>query len=647
VSSAPVDETLLAAARVYSERSEWVESSDKAVEYLTIINGNNEVLFTNHLQPGVASAVGFNCMEFIPPDQQHKLSGAIAKTRETGLPWHFETQATGPDGEMSYYSGWATALGDREGDTRIALVGTDVSHVRRVEEELAVSDETFRSMVTGAFDYICLIDRDHRISFINRVKYRADTNDVLGTVVENFLAENDRAMVRAAIERVFETGSFESYETIVKAEAEGQEIRLVLQTRLSPIYSGGQVQSVTMVSTDVTENVRNREALAESENKLRQSQQLQAIGQLTGGIAHDFNNLLMVMQGSLSLARRNLEDPAALTQLLDDAIVATERAATLTQRLLAFGRRQSLQPVSIEVPSLLDSMSVLMRRTLGAHVRIETETDDDIENCFADLAQLESALLNLAINARDALGPSGGSMYLRGSKRIVDTSNSEQWPDLDLGTYVCLTVRDDGPGIESDVISRAFEPFFTTKEASRGSGLGLSMVYGFAQQSGGHVAIESVIGTGTSVHLYLPCFSGQQSNSEVEEEPSMPVRQGDYAHILVVEDVPEVAQLTTRILGLYGYSVSVVDCGEKALEMLEEDSEIQVLLTDIGLSGSLNGVALSREVLSRRPNIRVLFMTGYDHGLLDDEPGARVLAKPFTPSQLAAAVEELLATPKT
>lgn len=634
------DDQLLAAAAEYSDSRVWAERSKHAVEFLTIINDDLKVLFTNHLQPGVDSAVGLSCLEFLPPEQHEEFRTAIENTIATGLPWHYETQAVGPHQVMSYYSGWATLLTGDAGAVRVALIGTDISHVRRVEEELALSDETLRSLVTGASDYIAVVDRQHKLTFINRVVHRESVDEVLGLPVEGFLAEGDREMVRSKIDTVFRTGGFESYESSVTSDTATGRVTQYLNTRLSPIYSGERVIAVTMVGTDVTQQTLDQAALRDSQERLRQSQQLQSIGQLTGGIAHDFNNLLMVMQGSLQLAQHTIGDSTATLELIGDAIQAADRATELTQRLLAFGRRQSLQPVAIETAELLVSMSAMMKRTLGTQVTVETQADADIWPCQADQVQLESALLNLGINARDALGREGGVLRLVASNWTVEDTNSGAKNDLAPGDYLRIDVTDDGPGIDRETLSRAFEPFFTTKDISHGSGLGLSMVYGFAQQSGGHVAIESEVGEGTMVSLFLP--RGFESTPSKLTPAAEPASVGLGTHVLMVEDIPGVAHVTKQILELHGYRVSSADHGEAALALLPKLSDAKVLLTDIGLPGRLNGVALSHEIRARRPDMLVLFMTGFDNGLLDGETGASVLKKPFTPQALASALEELI-----
>lgn len=635
------DAALLAAAAEYSDKGTWAEHSKQSLEFLTIINDKLEVLFTNRTPPGVESAVGLSCLGFLPPEQQEQFRISIEKTIATGLPWHYETQAVGPHGVMSYYSGWATLLSGAPENVRVALIGTDISHVRRVEEELALSDETLRSLVSGASDYIAVVDREHKLTFINKLHYNVES-EVIGQPIESFVTEGDREMISTAIDTVFRCGTFESYQTTVVTEKEQGRITQIVSSRLSPLYSGDEVVAVTVVGTDITQQTLDQAALRDSQERLRQSQQLQSIGQLTGGIAHDFNNLLMVMQGSLQLAQYSIEDKAETLELIGDAMQAAERAAELTQRLLAFGRRQSLQPITIDTAKLLVSLSAMMRRTLGTQVTIETEAEAEIWPCYADQVQLESALLNLAINARDALGIDGGLLRIVASNWTVKTTPTDDARDLEPGDYLRIDVSDNGPGIEGETLSRAFEPFFTTKDISRGSGLGLSMVYGFTQQSGGHVSISSEVGKGTMVSVFLP--KGVDSTSQELTPCTEPVTAGLETHVLMVEDVPAVARVTKQILELHGYRVSAAENGEAALSLLSTLSDATILLTDIGLPGRLNGVALSHEILARRPDMLVLFMTGFDNGLLDSVPEASVLKKPFGAHALVSALEELIAS---
>jgi len=637
------DEDILDAAREYSSNEEWARRSDLAVEFLTIINEDLTVIFASNLPPGDDVVTGRSCLDFMPAEHHEQFQLAVAKTIETGLPWHYEIQAPSPDGAMSYYSSWATLLAREPSGCRIAIVGTDISHVRRVEEELALSDETLRSLVTGASDYIAVVDKKHNLTFLNRQIQPDSMADIAGRPVELFVAEEDRKTVKSTIDKVFREGTFESYVTSVTSPTDEGSSTRIFNTRLSPIYRNDEVVSVTLISTDVTQYQRDQVALRDSQDRLRQSQQLQAIGQLTGGIAHDFNNLLMVMQGSLHLAQESLGDREAALGLMDDALKAADRAADLTQRLLAFGRRQSLQPLTIDPAELLDSMSTMMKRTLGTQVTVRTEVETGAWGCFADRVQLESALLNLAINARDALGVAGGLLSLVASNWLESATSEEPVSDLQPGGYLRIDVVDDGPGIPPDVLNRAFEPFFTTKGVGHGSGLGLSMVYGFAQQSGGLVTMTSSVGEGTTVSLYLPRSS--ESVADEAEPTGVPSPKGLGIHVLVVEDIPEVARVTRRILEMLGYRVTCAENAEAALELLPNLPDAQVLLTDVGFPGRLNGVALCHEVRRARPDMLVLFMTGYDNGLLDGEPDVTVVKKPFTPADLAKALEELVGTP--
>ncbi len=635
----PTDKALLAAAAEYSDRRAWVEDTQQAVEFLTIINDRFEILFTNHTLPGIDSAVGLICLDFVAVEQQSVVRCAIESAITTGLPSHYETQGAGPNDAISYYSCWAVLLSRGSAAPRVGLIGIDVSHVRRVEEELALSDETLRSLVAGAADYITVVDEEHRITFINRVDPYVSIDKVIGQPVEVFLAESDREMVWSKIDAVFQSGCFESYESSVTTDTESERIIQFLSTRLSPIYNGEDVIAVTLVVTDITQQTRDQAALRDSQERLRQSQQLQSIGQLTGGIAHDFNNLLMVMLGSLQLAQHSIGDTKETLGLIDDAMQAAERAAELTQRLLAFGRRQSLQPATIKTAELLLSIAAMMMRTLGTQVRVETLADANVWSCFADKVQLESALLNLAINARDALGTEGGLLKLVATNWTAKAAKADDKGELAPGDYLRIDVVDNGPGITRETLSRAFEPFFTTKDISKGSGLGLSMVYGFAEQSGGRVVLASEFGKGTVVSLFLPrgLGSAPEERKSIQEPAS-----GQGTHILMVEDVPGVARVTKQILERYGYRVSVAENGEDALAALPKLTDAKILLTDIGLPGRLNGVALSHEVKARRPDMLVLFMTGFDNGLLEGERGASVLRKPFAPHALASALETLI-----
>jgi PAS domain S-box-containing protein len=384
-----------------------------------------------------------------------------------------------------------------------------------------------------------------------------------------------------------------------------------------------------------------------AEEALRQSQKMEAVGQLTGGIAHDFNNLLTVIAGNVDVARRQLGDAAEprVLRALGNALVGAERAATLTQRLLAFSRRQPLNPRPIDVNRLVTGMSELLHRTLGETIAVETLLAADLWQVEVDPNQLENAILNLAVNARDAM-PHGGKLTIETMNAQVEREAAGGREPVAPGPYVALTVSDIGSGMDADTLARAFEPFFTTKEVGKGTGLGLSMVYGFVRQSGGHVQIHSAEGQGTSVRICLPRLAGEAAAAEERAEPAAPEgAQGET--ILVCEDDDDVRAYTVEMLRELGYRVLEAHDAPAALRLLErQEARFDLLFTDVVLPGGMTGAELARAARALRPGLRILFTTGYardaivHHGRLD--AGVELIAKPFAYAELAARVREML-----
>jgi PAS domain S-box-containing protein len=384
----------------------------------------------------------------------------------------------------------------------------------------------------------------------------------------------------------------------------------------------------------------------QAEAALRQAQKMEAVGQLTGGIAHDFNNLLQIITGNLELLQRALPaDQARLHRAVGNALTGSRRAAGLTQRLLAFSRRQPLDPKPIDLRQLLLGMTELLQRTLGETIHLQTVQGAGVWRVEVDQNQLESAIINLALNARDAM-PSGGKLTLEVSNAEIDHAYAAVNSEVRPGQYVLLSVSDTGTGMTPEILGRAFEPFFTTKEVGRGSGLGLSMVYGFIRQSGGHAKIYSEEGHGTTVKLYLPRLLGEPAADPAPAERASPG--GDAGEtILVVEDDEAVRAFSVEALRALGYRVLEAADGPSAMEVVRRQAvSLSLLFTDVVLPGGMTGAQLAEQVHGTRPDLPVLFTTGYarnaivHHGRLD--PGVELLSKPFSISELAGRVRDLL-----
>ncbi len=384
-----------------------------------------------------------------------------------------------------------------------------------------------------------------------------------------------------------------------------------------------------------------------SQEKVRQLQKIESIGQLTGGVAHDFNNMLAIIIGSLDMATRRLsgnEDPR-LVQSLQNAKEGAQRAATLTARLLAFSRLQPLAPELIDGNKLVGGMSELLRRTIGEHIHIETVLGGGLWKAHADLGQLENAIVNLCINARDAM-PDGGKLTIETANTELDDRYARLHEEVKPGQYVMLSITDTGTGMSKDVIERAFDPFYTTKGPGKGTGLGLSQVYGYIKQTGGHIKIYSEIDRGTTVKIYLPRYIGDTralGQGSLSNEP-MPILDGTRI-VLVVEDEEQVRHMTVDALRELGYTAVQAGNSGEALQQLELLPRIDLLFTDIVMP-EMNGRQLADVVRQKRPEVKVLFTTGYTrnaivhNGVLDH--GVALLPKPFTIEQLASKLKDVL-----
>ena len=450
----------------------------------------------------------------------------------------------------------------------------------------------------------------------------------------------------------------------VSADAARAEPETVVSLSLSPLGGPSEAGTGQMllcgVLTDLTEQRRtlrelsqaNQRLLAESaqrelaEEALRQSQKMEAVGQLTGGLAHDFNNLLTGIAGSLQLMRARIAQGRVgeLERYVAAAQASADRAAALTHRLLAFSRRQTLDPKLVEANRLVAGMEELLARTVGATVSVHTELAAGLGSVLCDPNQLENALLNLAINARDAM-PQGGRLTIRTADMDLDPAFAAQ-RDMAAGRYVTVSVTDTGTGMPPDVVRRAFDPFFTTKPIGMGTGLGLSMIYGFAKQSGGQVRIHSREGLGTTVRLYLPRLQGMaESSPDAAAAPDLPQALAGET-VLVVDDEPVVRMLVVEVLQELGYAALEAADGASGLRQVQSAARIDLLVTDVGLPGGMNGRQLADAARVLRPGLRVLFITGFaesaavGNGVM--EHGMAVMTKPFAMEALALRIQAMI-----
>lgn len=514
---------------------------------------------------------------------------------------------------------------------------------RRVDErtsELRRSELQFQELVSGVVDYaIYMLDTDGYIASWNTGAERIkgySKSEAIGRHFSMFYTAEDRekGTPQRALTMAATTGKYEAEAWRVRKDGN----RFWASVLIDAIYNdAGTIVGFAKVTRDLTE----RRMI---EEQLRQSQKMEAIGQLTGGVAHDFNNLLTVIVGNLETIWRNAPaEDGRLRRAIDQVTRGAQRAVTLTQQLLAFSRRQPLNPKPTDINRLVAGMSDLVRRTIGENIAVETVLGGGLWRVEIDAHQLESALLNLAVNARDAM-PTGGKLTIETANAHLDDGYADKYPELTPGQYAVLCVTDTGTGMTAEVIARAFEPFYTTKPIGQGTGLGLSQVYGFVKQSGGHVKLYSEAGEGTTVKIYLPRMTSQ---AEEEQDTSLSVLPTGGLHevVLVVEDDDDVRMFTTESLRDLGFTVLEARDGPSALRQLELHPEVQLIFTDVGLPG-VNGAQLVAAARELRPGIKVLFTTGYarnaivHQGRLD--PGVELITKPFTRAQLASRIRDVL-----
>ncbi|CAN5388370.1 hypothetical protein BH10PSE6_BH10PSE6_07370 [soil metagenome] len=538
---------------------------------------------------------------------------------------------------------------------RTAELAAANAQLIREAEERAHAEGRFQHLVEGVTDYaLYMLDPQGIVSNWNtgaeRIKgYLA--SEIVGSHFENFYTPSDRAAgkPKRALETAVREGKFEAEGFRVRKDGSNFWASVVI----NPIRDRtGALIGFAKITRDITERRAAQLALQRAQEQLAQAQKMEGIGQLTGGVAHDFNNLLTVIIGNLESMQRAIApggtlDPDRLARSVDYAMRGAERAASLTHRLLAFSRRQPLDPKTVDVGRLVTGMSELLRRSLGEQVAIETVLAGGLWRVLVDPNQLEVSILNLAVNARDAM-PNGGKLTIETANTMLDESYTALQSEVVPGQYVVIAITDSGLGMSREIQARAFEPFYTTKDIGHGTGLGLSQVYGFVMQSGGHVKLYSEEGMGTTVKLYLP---RQLADDEVVPEPSAAPhapRSLSGETVLVVEDDNDVRAHSTGILRELGYTVLEAHIAAAGLRLLERHPEIRLLFTDVGLPGGMNGRELADVARKLRPDLKVLFATGYArNAIVHDgrlDPGIALITKPFTYAALAAKLGDMLDT---
>jgi two-component system, cell cycle sensor histidine kinase and response regulator CckA len=603
----------------------------------------------------LSTVVGLRAEEVIP---DAVLASLVQRTDEVLLETGQEVtpiaeRLPGAGGEMRDYTVRRLAVRDADGVIEgILVVGVDVTDMVRTSNELRqVNAELEKRAVERARelakvnDLVSAVFQSAPIPIVtltlsggytswnpaaeNILGYSAA--EALGGAMPPWAPPQQREL--ANLLQVIANGESFSNVEMQRTRKGGGEVELLVSG--APLRnSEGAIEGAVAIGLDMTE-------FRETSRQLQQAQKMEAVGQLTGGIAHDFNNLLAVIVGALDLLALEMPADGSGQVLVQQAIEAAERGADLTSHLLAFARRQALRPTATDVRLLVHEMSPLLHRTIGETVKIRQSTELGLWLALVDRSQLESAILNLLVNARDAM-PSGGTLTIDMRNDTVDRAEADANPDLLPGEYVAITVSDTGHGMTPDIQSKVFEPFFTTKPVGQGTGLGLSMVLGFIKQSGGHLHLTSAPDEGTSVTLCLPRASGPTEQRLARTT----VASGHGQTILLVEDDPDVRRVSASTLGALGYAVVAASGTTAALEALEADPAIALLLSDVVLGGGSTGFDLAREVRRRRPELPVLFVTGFA------DPGASgkntldgafdMLLKPFRREQLAAKLQAAL-----
>ena len=588
---------------------------------------------------------------FTPEDRQAGVPDRALQRAAASGRWEQEGWRVRKDGTRFWAMAVLDAVYDDGALIGFAKVTRDITERLQSRERLNVSESRFRQLVDAVVDYaVFQLDTEGHVLTWNtgaeRIKGYAPS-EIIGQHFSRFYTEEDRqaGLPRKVLATAAAEGRFEAEGWRVRKD--GSRFRAFVV--VDPIRNErGELLGFAKVTRDVTERYEAQRVLKETQEQLAASQKMEAVGQLSGGIAHDFNNLLMIVLGNLETIERyakTLPGPHPnLRRAVGNALRGANRAAALTARLLAFSRRQALSPRPLDLNKFLSGAADFMQRSLGEAVEIRAVGSAGLWQIEADPNFLETALLNLAINARDAM-PAGGKITIEAANIFADEDYCRVNPEVAPGPYVVICVSDTGCGMPPDVLSRAFEPFFTTKEPGQGTGLGLSQVYGFVKQSGGHVKIYSEVDHGTTVKIYLPRYAGKDEPGLAADD-ELESGEENSEIILVVEDDDDLRGYIVEVLRALGYRVRAVANAAAAISVLEQkDQVIDLMLTDVVMPGR-NGRELGQYSRTLRPGLPILYMTGYSrnavthHGRLDE--GVDLLQKPVGQQLLAARVRDLL-----
>ncbi len=584
-------------------------------------------------------AVGEKVYELLETQFPEPADTIHAQLKSHGF-WQGEIIDRHKSGHLIHVATRCVLVNLTDGDLAVIQTNSDVSALRRAQEAVNAREAHLSSILDTVPDAMVVIDDSGMVLSFSKAAeklFGMSSEQICGRNVSNLMPNPYRDSHDGYIDHYLKTGEKRiiGYGRVVTGKrADGSHFPMELH--VGEATANGE-RIFTGFVRDLTSKVR-------IEEDLRQSQKMEAVGQLTGGIAHDFNNLLTVISGNLEMIEDKLPQ-GQLRGLLKEAQDAAADGAKLTGQLLAFGRRQPLSPKPADLGQLVSGFSDLLRRTLGENIKLSTVIAGAGLNVLVDSSQLQNAILNIALNARDAM-PRGGSLTTEISRVHLDADYAKMYPEVRSGNFVLISMTDTGAGMSEEVQKRAIEPFFTTKDVGAGTGLGLSMVYGFVKQSGGHLQLYSETGRGSTIRIYLPAI-GSSGSQEVQQGPEpveSPLPQGDEL-VLVVEDDPRVRRVAVARLSSMGYSVLEADSGRRAMEVLRADDKIALLFTDIVMPGGMTGDELAREARNLRPDMSVLFTSGYSEpGLTETDGiiGSQWLRKPYTARELASKVRELL-----
>ncbi|NTI50787.1 PAS domain S-box protein [Agrobacterium rhizogenes] len=571
------------------------------------------------------------------PEPLDKIRDKIARQ----VDWQGELIHHGRDGKpIVVASRWVVASSVDPARPVIVQTNTDISDLKRIQADLAEREAHLRSILATVPESMVVIDEGGTIA-----SFSSAAEKLFGYSAEEVYGKNVR-MLMPSPDREAHDGYLSHYLTTGERRIIGYGRVVSGQRKDGTVFPmelsvGEAIANGKRIFTGFVRDLTSRHKI---EEELRQSQKMEAVGQLTGGLAHDFNNLLTVISGNLEMIEARLQDPKLLSLVLE-AQAAADDGAKLTGQLLAFGRRQPLNPKLVDIGQLVSSFSDLLRRTLGETIELRTVVTGSMNEALVDGSQLQNALLNLVLNARDAM-PRGGFLSIEISPVRLDADYAQMYPQVRTGEYVLISVTDTGVGMSSETQEHAFEPFFTTKGMGAGTGLGLSMVYGFAKQSGGHVQLYSEIGQGTSIRIFLPALKARAAKEppRAAEDKKLQIPKG-FERILVVEDDARVRRVAVSRLLDAGYSVIEATNGAEALAAFQENPDIALLFTDVVMPGGMAGDELARKVRALRPEIKVLFTSGYAEPTIAGRELAEAgswLKKPYTARELAIRLRELL-----